>query len=89
MPSFALADAYPYYLANRPVFANTDLAVTDKYTGEVATWVAMADEAAIDEAMVAAEGPWRMCPNPGSWLLGTDPWIDHGLDQADRRERSR
>ena len=28
-----LQDTYPYYLANEPVAANTDLAVTDKYTG--------------------------------------------------------
>ncbi len=46
-----LKESYPYYLANKPVFANTDLAVIDKYTGEVATRVAMADVAAIDTAI--------------------------------------
>ncbi|MFQ5599817.1 MAG: aldehyde dehydrogenase family protein [Candidatus Krumholzibacteriia bacterium] len=46
-----LAKSYPYYLANKPVSPNQDLAVTDKYTGEVATHVAMADEAAIDAAI--------------------------------------
>jgi acyl-CoA reductase-like NAD-dependent aldehyde dehydrogenase len=49
-----LEDAYPYYLANEPVFANRDLEVTDKYTGETATRVAMADEATIERAIEAA-----------------------------------
>ena len=49
-----LNDTYPYYLANRPVAPNTDLVVTDKYTGEAATRVAMADSAAIDQAIAAA-----------------------------------
>jgi acyl-CoA reductase-like NAD-dependent aldehyde dehydrogenase len=46
---------YPYYLANEAVFANEDLDVTDKYSGEVATRVALADEVAIDKAIAAAE----------------------------------
>lgn len=46
-----LKDKYPYYLANEAVFANTDLEVTDKYSGEVATRVAMADAKTIDEAI--------------------------------------
>lgn len=46
-----LKDKYPYYLANEAVFANTDLEVTDKYSGEVATRVAMADARTIDEAI--------------------------------------
>jgi acyl-CoA reductase-like NAD-dependent aldehyde dehydrogenase len=50
-----LKESYPYYLANRPVADNTDLEVTDKYTGEVATRVAMAGEKAIDEAITHAE----------------------------------
>ncbi|NUM76772.1 aldehyde dehydrogenase family protein, partial [candidate division KSB1 bacterium] len=45
---------YPYYLANQPQQPNTDLEVTDKYTGEVATRVALADEHAIDQAIAAA-----------------------------------
>lgn len=45
---------YPYYLANQPQQPNTDLEVTDKYTGEVAARVALADEKAIDEAIAAA-----------------------------------
>ena len=49
-----LRDAYPYYLANKAVQANTDLEVTDKYTGKVATRVAQADAAAIHAAIDAA-----------------------------------
>lgn len=49
-----LQKSYPYYLANVPVYANEDLAVRDKYTGEIATRVALADEQAIDEAIAAA-----------------------------------
>jgi len=49
-----LQDSYPYYLANQARKPNADLEVTDKYTGEVATRVALADEAAIDEAIVRA-----------------------------------
>lgn len=51
-----LQPRYPYYLANAPVFANEALAVTDKYTGEVATRVALADATAIDAAIAAAHG---------------------------------
>jgi len=46
-----LQKTYPYYLANEPVAANTDLEVTDKFSGEVATRVAMADAQAIDAAI--------------------------------------
>lgn len=49
-----LKDRYPYYLANQPCQPNTALAVTDKYTGEVATRVALADAATIDTAIAAA-----------------------------------
>ncbi len=49
-----LQNAYPYYLANEPHAPNTDLAVTDKYTGEVATRVALADLHAIDRGIAAA-----------------------------------
>ena len=49
-----LRDHYPYYLANRPESPNQDLEVFDKYSGELATRVAMADEVAIDQAIAAA-----------------------------------
>ncbi len=48
-----LAASYPYYLANEPQQPNTDLEVLDKYTGEVATRVAMADTAAIEQGIAA------------------------------------
>lgn len=49
-----LNSAYPYYLANQAVYANQDLAVTNKYTGEIVTRVALATEQAIDQALNAA-----------------------------------
>ncbi len=57
-----LKDRYPYYLANEPKTPNTDLEVTDKYSGEVVTRVAQADADAIEEAVAAAVeavGPMR------------------------------
>ncbi len=45
---------YPFYLANRPESPNTDLEVFDKYSGEVATRVPLADPATIDHAIGAA-----------------------------------
>lgn len=56
-----LNETYPYYLANTPMMPNTDLAVMDKFTGEVATRVALADEAAIDEAIGWAETAREAC----------------------------
>ncbi|OJF69623.1 aldehyde dehydrogenase [Alteromonas sp. V450] len=50
-----LKDSYPYYLASEPKYANTDLKVTNKYTQEVATKVALADADTIDKAIAAAE----------------------------------
>ena len=49
-----LRDTYPLYLANEALQPNTDLAVTDKFTGEVATRVALADAKMIDAAIAAA-----------------------------------
>lgn len=50
----ALESTYPYYLANEPEAPNHDLEVLDKFSGEVATRVALADDAAIDRAIQAA-----------------------------------
>jgi acyl-CoA reductase-like NAD-dependent aldehyde dehydrogenase len=49
-----LKKAYPYYLANQAIYANESLIVTDKYSGEIATRVAVADAAVIDQALNAA-----------------------------------
>ncbi|MFL0356112.1 aldehyde dehydrogenase family protein [Erythrobacter sp. GH1-10] len=47
-----LKDTYPLYLNNKAEQPNTDLAVTDKFTGEVAFRVALADAETIDKAIV-------------------------------------
>ncbi|WP_444939258.1 aldehyde dehydrogenase family protein [Microbulbifer sp. JMSA002] len=60
-----LQKAYPYYLANEAIYANTELDVTDKYSGEVATQVAMADAKVIDSAIdwaLLAEKPMAAFP---------------------------
>lgn len=49
-----LKKSYPYYLANKAVAANTDLAVLDKYSGKRATRVALADATTVRKAIVAA-----------------------------------
>jgi len=59
-----LKDTYPLYLANEAQQPNTDLKVTDKFTGEVATRVALADAGTIDKgiewAVKAAEPMAKM-----------------------------
>ncbi len=61
----SLAESYPFYLANRPESPNTDLSVIDKYTGTVATRVALANpddiHRAIDRAVAAAR-PFAAMP---------------------------
>ncbi len=57
-----LRSEYPLYLANRPEQPNAALVVTDKFTGEPATRVALADAATIDAGIAAAqaaEAPMR------------------------------
>lgn len=56
-----LAESYPYYLANKAVQPNKDLVVTDKFTGEKATRVAMADPNAIDEGISSAVAATKAC----------------------------
>lgn len=50
-----LNETYPFYLANLPEQPNSDLEVTNKYTGEVATRVAMASAEDIARGIAAAE----------------------------------
>ncbi len=52
MPS--LKDIYPLYLNNRAQQPNTDLEVTDKFTGDVAFRTALADAQIIDQAIAGA-----------------------------------
>ena len=49
-----LDKTYPYYLANRPRQPNAGLEVRDKYSGKVATRVAVPDARAIEKAIAAA-----------------------------------
>jgi acyl-CoA reductase-like NAD-dependent aldehyde dehydrogenase len=49
-----LKDIYPLYLANEAQQPNSDLEVTDKFTGEVAFRCAQADAATIDAGIAAA-----------------------------------
>lgn len=49
-----LKDVYPLYLNNKAHQPNTDLAVTDKFTGEVAFRVALADGNTIDAGIAGA-----------------------------------
>jgi acyl-CoA reductase-like NAD-dependent aldehyde dehydrogenase len=51
-----LKEVYPLYLNNKAEQPNTDLAVTDKYTGEIAFRVAQADAATIDAGIAGAVG---------------------------------
>jgi acyl-CoA reductase-like NAD-dependent aldehyde dehydrogenase len=60
-----MRERYPFYVANVAESPNADLEVTDKYTGEVATRVALAHAADIDRAIgaaVAAEDAMRRVP---------------------------
>jgi acyl-CoA reductase-like NAD-dependent aldehyde dehydrogenase len=57
-----LNKTYPYYVANKPLEPNTDLEVLNKYTGKVATRVALPDAKAVEKAIAAAvkaEAPMR------------------------------
>jgi acyl-CoA reductase-like NAD-dependent aldehyde dehydrogenase len=49
-----LKEVYPLYLNNKAQQPNSDLAVTDKFSGEVAFRVALADAATIDAAIAGA-----------------------------------
>lgn len=49
-----LKSTYPLYLNNKAVQPNTDLEVTDKYTGEVAFRTALATPGVIEEAIAGA-----------------------------------
>ena len=60
-----MTDHHPLYLANKPTRFADELDVVDKFSGEVAAKVALADREVVDEAIaaaVAAEGPMRRFP---------------------------
>jgi acyl-CoA reductase-like NAD-dependent aldehyde dehydrogenase len=61
-----LRKTYPYYLANEACSPNLDLEVTDKFTDETATRVALANASDIDRAIAAAcraTEPMRKMPS--------------------------
>ena len=68
-----LKETYPYYLANEAVYANTDLEVTDKFSGKVATRVALADAKAIDAAIAAAVDAAKPMREMLQQYLSADP----------------
>ena len=74
---------YPYYLANKAVYANQDLVVVDKFTGEIATRVAMADSAAISQAIAAAETAMPALIAMGSYERKAV--LDHCVSQFQKR----
>ncbi|MBC8187065.1 MAG: aldehyde dehydrogenase family protein [Proteobacteria bacterium] len=79
----SLATSYPYYLGNVPETPNQDLEVVDKFTGEVATRVALADDAAIDRAIgLAVEATEAM---DGLAAYERKAVLDHCVDRF--RER--
>jgi acyl-CoA reductase-like NAD-dependent aldehyde dehydrogenase len=60
-----LQERYPFFLANRPQQPNADLEVTNKYTGEVASRIALASAEVLDQAIAAAANaaaPMRRLP---------------------------
>ena len=62
-----MRDTWPLYLKGEPVQLNTDLVVTDKYTGEEAARVALADPKTIDTAIAAASGAEATCASLAAW----------------------
>ncbi|KUR73362.1 aldehyde dehydrogenase family protein [Novosphingobium sp. FSW06-99] len=56
-----LKDVYPLYLNNRAAQPNATLAVTDKFTGEVAFHTALATPDVIDQAIAGAVEAARPC----------------------------
>lgn len=62
-----LKDVYPLYLNNQAIQPNTALAVTDKYTGEVAFHTALATPEIIDAAIAGAVRATAPCAAMASY----------------------
>jgi len=58
-----LKERYPYYLAGESTCPNHGLAVTNKYTSDVAARVALADRAVVEQAIAAAGQEADACRN--------------------------
>jgi acyl-CoA reductase-like NAD-dependent aldehyde dehydrogenase len=78
-----LRENYPYYLANKPVQANTDLVVHNKYTGEPACRVALADASVIDRAIGAAVEAFQHTRKMPSYRR--QAVLDHVVQRVARR----
>jgi acyl-CoA reductase-like NAD-dependent aldehyde dehydrogenase len=62
-----LKQGYPFYLANRPRQPNSDLAVENKYSGDVAARVARADAGMLAEAIASAASAAQPMRRMASW----------------------
>ncbi len=62
-----LKKTYPYYLANQPQTARQMLEVRDKYSGQIATHVAVPDAKATEKAIAAAVKATRPMRNFKPW----------------------
>jgi acyl-CoA reductase-like NAD-dependent aldehyde dehydrogenase len=62
-----LQERYPFYLANRPQQPNADLEVTNKYTGERASRVALASADVLNQAIAAAATATTPMRRLSSW----------------------
>jgi acyl-CoA reductase-like NAD-dependent aldehyde dehydrogenase len=62
-----LQKQYPLYLASQPQQPNADLAVVDKYSGNVAAHVAQADASVLDQAIAAAAEAAAPMRRMGAW----------------------
>jgi len=78
-----LNESYPYYLGNEPVAPNRDLEVIDKYNGEVATRVALADREAIDRAIGLAAAAAR--PMAELFAYERQAVLQHCVDRFSER----
>lgn len=79
-----LQKQYPFYLANCPHQPNAALAVVDKYSGNVASHVALADAAVLDQAIAAAASASAPMRRMGAWQRKTV--LNHLLQRC--RERA-
>ncbi|HVP10574.1 MAG TPA: aldehyde dehydrogenase family protein [Phycisphaerae bacterium] len=78
-----LKNAYPYFLLNRPVFANEDLPVTNKHTRETATRAALADGGVVEDAVAAAEAAAGACRKMPSFARAAA--LNHVVQRMDER----
>jgi acyl-CoA reductase-like NAD-dependent aldehyde dehydrogenase len=75
---------YPLYLANEPQQPNADLAVTDKYSGDVASHVALADAADLNKAIAAAADAAAPMRRLGAWQRKAV--LNHLVDRCRERQ---